>query len=412
MAKEQTIVGLDVGTCFVRTVVAKHKTGQAKPHIIGIGQANSSGLRRGVVVDVEEATKSINESVQEAKRSCGYPVEQVYVSIGGNHISSLTSKGVVAVSRADEEVSEEDVSRAINAAAAVSVAPNREILHIIPRSFSLDDQTGIKDPVGMNGVRLEVDAIVIEGGTPHIKNITKAVQEAGLEIVGLIASPLASSRAVLAKRQKELGVLVLDLGGGTAGLTIFEEGDIVHNYILPIGSSHVTNDIAIGLRSDIDLAEKIKLEYGTSLATEINKKDAINLAKLSLEEKGTVSRLEVAQIIEARLCEVLDLTNKELKRVDRQGLLPAGVVLVGGGAKMPGLVDLTKDKLKLPAQIGFPIELEGVVEEVDDPSFATAVGLVLWGIDVSADRGHQGLSLSGGSGILSKIINWIKGFLP
>jgi len=412
MAKEQTIVGLDVGTCFVRTVIAKYKAGQPKPHIIGIGQSNSSGLRRGVIVDVEEAIKSINESVQEAKRSSGYPIEQVYVSIGGSHITSSTSKGVVAVSRADEEVSEEDVARAINAASAVSVSPNRDILHVIPRNFSVDDQTGIKDPVGMSGVRLEVDTIIIEGGTPHIKNITKCVQEAGLEIEGLIVAPLAAARAVLAKRQKELGVLVLDLGGGTAGLTIFEEGDIVHNYILPIGSSHVTSDIAIGLRSDIDLAEKIKLEYGTSLVSEINKKDSINLAKLSLEEKGTISRMEVVEIIEARLCEILDLTNKELKRIDRQGLLPAGVVLVGGGSKMPGLVDLTKEKLKLPAQIGFPIELEGVIEEVDDPAYATAVGLVLWGMDVSSSGTHQGLSLSGHGGIFSKILNWVKGFLP
>ena len=412
MAKEQTIVGLDVGTCFVRVVLAKYKAGQAKPHIIGIGSANSSGLRRGVVVDVEETIKSINEAVQEAKRSSGYPIEQVYVSISGNHITSSSSKGVVAVSRADEEVSEEDVIRAINAASAISVSPNREILHVIPRNFAVDDQSGIKDPVGMNGVRLEVDALIIEGSTPYIKNITKCVQEAGLEIEGLIVAPLAAARAVLAKRQKELGVLVLDLGGGTAGLTIFEEGDIVHNYILPIGASHVTNDIAIGLRSDIDLAEKIKLEYGTSLVSEISKKDSINLAKLSLEEKGNISRLAVVEIIEARLCEILDLTNKELKRIDRQGLLPAGVVLVGGGAKMPGLVDLTKEKLKLPAQVGFPIELEGVIEEVDDPAYATAVGLILWGMDVSSQSSHQGLSLSGKGNIFSKIINWIKGFLP
>lgn len=413
MAKEQTIVGLDVGTCFIRTVIAKVKAGQDKPQIVGIGQAISSGLRRGVVIDIEEAVKSINESVQQAKRACGLPVESVYVSISGNHITSKFSKGVVAVSRADAEVSEEDVERAINnAASASAAAPNREVLHVIPRSFTVDDQVSIKDPIGMSGVRLEVDTLIIEGSTPFVKNLTKCVAEAGLEIEGLIVAPLAASRATLAKRQKELGVLTLDLGGGTVGLTIFEEGDIIHNYILPIGASHITNDIAIGLRSSIDLAEKIKLEYGSSLASEINKKDNINLAKLSLEDKGMISRHQVAEIIEARLCEILDLTNKELKKIDRQGLLPAGVVLVGGGAKIPGLVDLTKEKLNLPAQVGFPLDLDGVTEEIEDPAFATAVGLILWGIDAQGTKSQSGLSFSRVSGVLNKIKNWIRGFLP
>jgi len=412
MAKEHIIVGLDVGTCYVRTVVAKVKDGQLKPQIVGIGQAVSTGLRRGVVVDIEETIKSINQSVQEAKRASGLPIEKVYVSISGSHISSKFSKGVVAVSRADGEVSEEDVARAINAASAISLSPNREIIHVIPRSFSVDNQTQIKDPVGMNGVRLEVETLIIEGATPFVKNLTKCVSDAGLELEELIVAPLAASRSALAKRQKELGVLILDLGGGTVGMTVFEEGDIIHNYILPIGSAHITNDIAIGLRSSIDLAEKIKLEYGVSLATEVSKKDNIDLAKLSLEDKGIIPRIELAEIIEARLCEVLDLANKELRKIDRQGLLPAGVILVGGGAKMPGLVDLTKEKLRLPAQIGFPLDFDGVIEEVDDPSFATAVGLVLYGMDAQCGKIQKGFSLPVVSPVFSKIKKWIRGFLP
>jgi len=267
----------------------------------------------------------------------------------------------------------------------------------------------------MNGVRLEVDALIIEGATPFIKNLTKCISEVGLEIEGLVLASLAASRAALTKRQKELGVLALDLGGGTASLIVFEEGDIIHSCVLPIGSSHITSDIAIGLRSNIDLAEKVKLEYGSALVSEISKKDNINLSKLSGEEKGVIPRVQVAEIIEARLSEVFDLVNKELREIDRQGLLPAGVVLLGGGAKIPSLVDLAKEGLKLPAQVGFPLELEGIVEEVDDPAFATAIGLVLWSIDERVKSGRLGVIPFGRfsiSSTVNKIKSWLRGFLP
>ncbi|NQV00698.1 MAG: cell division protein FtsA [Parcubacteria group bacterium] len=413
MAKENIIVGLDVGTCFIRTVVAKINADQTKPQIIGISQVPSFGLRRGTVIDIEETVKSIGQSIQEAERSSGLSIERALVSLSGNHIIPRISKGVVAISRADGEVSKEDVERAIKAASAVSIPQNREILHIIPRNFSVDDQNGIKEPVGMNGVRLEVDTLIIEGAVPFIKNLKKCINEAGLDIEEMVLAPLAASRAALSKRQKELGVLALDLGGGTVGLTVFEEGEIVHSYVLPIGSSHITNDIAIGMRSNIDLAEKIKLEYGSALASEISKKDVIDLSKLGSEERGIIPRVEMVGIIEARLCEILELVNKELKKIDRQGLLPAGAVLLGGGAKIPGLVDLAKRELKLPVQIGFPLETEGVVDEIDDPSFATAVGLVLWNMDKYA-KSNKRTPLSGipiGSTV-NKIKGWFQDFLP
>lgn len=414
MSKENIVVGLDVGTCSIRTVVARLKADGSKPQLIGVGQAPSCGLRKGIVVDIEEVVKSIGQSVQEAERISGVPIERAYVSISGNHINTRTSKGVVAISRADGEVSKEDVLRAINAASAISLSQNREIIHIIPRGFSVDGQMNIKEPVGMNGVRLEVDALIIEGATPFIKNLTKCVTEAGLEIEELVLAPLAASRSALSKRQKELGVLALDLGGGTAGLTIFEEGDIVHSCVLPIGSSHITNDIAIGLRSDIDLAERIKLEYGAAISSEIDRKDLIDLSKLSMGgEKGNIPRVEVVNIIEARISEILELVNKELKKVDRQGLLPAGVVLLGGGAKVPGLVDLTKIELKLPVQVGFPLDLDGPMEDVDDPSFATAIGLILWHLD-SQNRDKESIVSSklSSSSFFRKIKEWLKGFLP
>lgn len=414
MTKDTIIVGLDVGTCFVRVVVAKTGAGQVKPQIIGVGQAPSFGLRRGVVVDIEETVKNISQAIQDAERSSGISIERVVVGISGNHVVSKPSKGVVAVSTANGEILKEDVKRAISAAAAISTPQNREIFHVIPRCFSVDNQNAISDPVGMTGVRLDVDALIIEAAAPFVRNLNKCITEAGLEVEEMVLAPLAASRAALNKRQKELGVLALDLGGGTAGMTVYEEGNIVHSCVLPVGSAHITNDIAIGLRGSIDLAEKVKLEYGSALSSEISKRDNIDLSKLGLEGKGVVSRVEVVKIIEARLSEILELANKELKSIDRQGLLPAGAVLLGGGAKMPSLVDLTKDELKLPAQVGFPSEMEGVVDEVDDPAFATAVGLVLWSMDKREKNGGWRVSPPGISigATVDKLKGWMHDFLP
>jgi len=267
----------------------------------------------------------------------------------------------------------------------------------------------------MNGVRLEVEALVIEGSSPFIKNLTKCISEAGLEIDEIVLAPLAASRSALSKRQKELGVLALDLGGGTAGLTVFEEGDLVHSCILPVGSSHITNDIAIGLRSSVDLAEKVKTEYGTALIADVGKKDIIDLSKLGLDEKGAIHRKTVAEIIEARLSETLEMANKELKKINRQGLLPAGVVLLGGGAKMPGIVDLAKDILKLPVQIGFPLELNGIRDDIDDPVFATATGLISWTMDNklgSISKSIIAIPRLSISSSMHKIKGWMRGFLP
>jgi len=386
------------------------RANQAKPQIIGIGQAPSFGLRHGIVVDVDDVVKSITKSVHEAERSSGVSIDRVVFSISGNHIISKPTKGVIAVSRADGEISKEDVDRVISAASTIPVSQNREIFHTIPRSFSVDNQNDIKDPVGMNGVRLEVDALVIEGITPYIKNLTKCISEAGLEKDGMVAVSLAASQSALNKRQKELGVLSLDLGGGTVNMAVFEEGNIIYSCVLPIGSSHITNDIAIGLRGSIDLAEKVKLEYGSAISSEVGKKEMIDLSKLGLEESGTVFRSDVVKIIEARLVETLELVNKELKIINRQGLLPAGVVLLGGGAKMPGLVDLTKSVLKLPAQIGFPLEVESVIDEIDDPAFTTAVGLILWNVDKRRnDKNWTEISVKP---TVERIKKWFRDFSP
>ncbi|MBI4709237.1 MAG: cell division protein FtsA [Candidatus Portnoybacteria bacterium] len=420
MSRQKIIVGLDIGSSNIKVAVAQQRE-QAEQafQILGVGQAKSSGIRRGVVVDLEETIRNIREAVICAERTSGMQIENAIISLGGGHLGCRQSKGVIAVSRADGEVSREDTDRAVSAASAISLGANREIIQIIPKQFNVDNQGAIKDPVGMSGVRLEVDVLIVDGSTPFIKNLVKCLSEAEVGIEGLVPSSLAAARSVLDRRQKELGVLVLDLGGGTTGFTVFEEGEVLDTCVLPVGSGHITNDLAIGLRTSIDVAEKIKLEYGSVLPEEINKREMINLEKLG-GEAGEISRQKVAEIIEARISEIFDLALKRLKQIDRAGLLPAGVVLVGGGAKLPGLVDLAKEKLRLPAQVGFPIQFEGIVEQIDDPSFATVLGLVLWSEDESGEFKAPKMPLANLSRNLSKKMSplmkkfrsLIKGIIP
>jgi len=410
MPKETIITGLDVGTSNIRVVVGKIKEDNPKPNIIGAVCVPNFGMRKGIVVSVDEVSKRIRKAIKEASEFSGYSIKKVYLSVGGAHISCCHSKGVVAVSRADGEISQEDVKRAIQAASAVSIPSNRETLHIIPLNFAVDKEI-VKDPIGMTGIRLEVDTLIIYGFTPYVKNLIKAVTSSGLEISQMAVAPLASAYSVLNDHQKELGVLLLDIGGGTSGISVFEEEEMIYSHVLPVGSSHITNDIAIGLRSDIDTAEKVKTEYGWATSYEVNKKDVLDLSKIS-KEKGKVSLFEVSQIIEARLSEILELTNKVLKKVDRAGLLPAGVVLTGGGAKIRGLVDLAKRELKLPVQLGFPLPLNGLIDKVDDPGFATALGLIFLAKENLKTKRKEKIISSLIKLPFGKIKRILKGFLP
>jgi cell division protein FtsA len=418
MAKDNIIVGLDVGTSKVRTVIASIRGREdARPKIIGVGESPSAGMRKGVVVDIEEMTKSIKRSVDNAERVSGVDVGKVFVSVGGSHIRARANKGVAAVSRADEEFTQEDVTRAIDNASILYLDPNREIIHIIPREFNIDGQGGIQDPRGMNGFKLEVDAMIVEGLTPYIKNLRKCVSNAGLEIEGLVLNVLAASQAVLTKKQKELGVLVLDFGGGTVGMTVYEEGKLLHMAILPIGSSHITNDIAVGLRTSVETAEKIKLSYGSCVPEEINKKDNIDISKIDEKEEGVISRRELSKIIEARMEDIFSLANKELKKINRESYLPAGAILIGGGAKTPDILDLAKEKLKLSVQLGYPQGIEGLIDKIDDPTFATAIGLIFWALELSEDKDDGrvfslGKMSSSGPKFLHKIVNVLRKFIP
>jgi cell division protein FtsA len=418
MAKDNIIVGLDVGTSKVRTIIASIKAKEdARPKIIGVGESTSAGMRKGVVVDIEEMTKSIKRSVDSAERVSGVSIDKVFVSVGGSHVKARGNKGVAAVSRADEEFSQEDVMRAIDNASILYLDPNREIIHIIPREFNIDGQGGIQDPRGMSGFKLEVDALIVEGLTPYIKNLRKCINNAGLEIQGLVLDVLAASQAVLTKKQKELGVLVLDFGAGTVGMAVYEEGKLLHINILPIGSAHITNDIAIGLRTSVETAEKIKLAYGSCLPEEVSKRDTIDLSKIDEKEEGVVARREISKIVEARMDEIFSLVNKELKKINRERLLPAGAVLIGGGAKTPDIIDLAKDKLKLPVQLGFPQGIDGLVEKIDEPIFATSIGLIFWALEMASDKEDKKMFSIGkvspsGSKAIGRIKSWLRNFLP
>lgn len=416
MAKEQHFVGLDIGTANIRAVQAKLNLESGEFSIIGASEVPASGLRRGVIVDIEEAVSCISSALEKLERMTGMPVESANVSIGGNHISCVSSHGVIAVSRADGEITESDVVRAVDASQAISIPPNKEVLHVFPKTFTLDGQTGIKDPLGMSGIRLEVDALIVQAGLPYVRNLSRAVLQAGVEIEDLVLSVCAAAEAALSKRQKELGVALIDLGAGTTSLAVYEEGDLLHAAVIPVGSQHITNDVAIGLRSSIDTAEKVKLQYGHCDIKAVSKGEEIDLSKIDPQEEQSTLRSYVVEIIEARLEEILSMVNSELKKIGRDGKLPAGVVLTGGGSQLPGLVDYVKKQLRLPATLGLPKNVSTVIDRVEQATFATAVGLVLWG---GASRG--GLGKSKFSGLfkswlsnknLTKVKEWFKSFLP
>lgn len=412
MVKEEIIGAIDVGTSKIRTLIAKVIPEDPKPHIIGMGEVEASGIRRGTITDVEEATTSISNSIEKAERTAGVPLQNAYVSIGGSHIISETSKGVIAVARADNEITEDDVSRVIDAASAISIPTNHEILHVLPRNFIVDNQEGIKDPIGMSGVRLEVEAVILEGSSSYIKNLIKCVNRANVEINDLVVAPLAASYAVLSKKQKELGTVLIDIGGGTTSMIVFEEGDVLHTAVIPIGSDHITNDLAIGLRTSTECAEKVKIEFGTAKAEKVDRKEEIDLQEIDEREEGVVSKKHAAEIIEARLAEIFSLVNKELRKIERAGKLPAGAILCGGGSKLTNVVELAKEELKLPAKIGTPINVDGVVEDLGDPSYTTALGLVAWGMGHLEEKHPSAFAGSSVMDTVGKIRKWFKNFLP
>ena len=400
------MTGIDVGSSQVTCIIGHRVEDEQLPTVVGVGMVEGSGLRRGVVTDVEETVRAIRAAVEEAERMAGLSADAAYVSVNGQHIHALNNKGIIAIARSHDEIGPDDVLRVIETAQALSIPSNHEVVHVIPRTFTVDSQPGIKDPVGMTGNRLEVDAHVITGSTPFLKNLRRVVEQANVQVADFVLAPLAASKAALSKKQKELGVALIDIGAGTTGLVVFEEGDIYHSVILPVGASDITNDLGIVLKTSLEVAEKLKLEHGIASPVGLSDREMIDLAKYDKKEEQVVSRRFLAEIVDARLSEIFNMVRKELREINRDGKLPAGVVLGGGAAKMPGIIDSAKQHLQLPAQVGFPLELRGMIDRLDDPRYTTAIGLMLWGMDEGESKYFTPeISLSS---LISRIRNLFK----
>jgi len=372
----RTYVGLDIGTTKISCIVAD-QNGGTELRVVGVGNAPSEGLRRGVVVDLEKTVASIQRAVDEAERMAGIPIKGVSAGIAGDHIRSINSRGVIAVSRKDNEIGPADVERVVEAAKAIAIPMDREIIHVIPQEFIVDDQDGIQDPIGMSGVRLEAEVHIITGAVTSAKNICRSIQRAGLKVHDLVLEPLASSHAVLGPDERDLGVVLLDLGGGTTDVAVFFEGSIRHTAIIPFGGANVTNDIAIGLRTPIDKAEQIKIQHGCALAGLVSSDDRVLVGGVGGRADREISRHVLASMIEPRMEEIFLLANKEVKKNHFAELLGGGVVLTGGTSLMPGVSELAEQVFEMPVRLGAPTGLGGLSANVADPRFSTGVGLVL-----------------------------------
>jgi cell division protein FtsA len=405
--KEEFFVGLDIGSSKICAVVGQAQEDDSVK-VVGVGSSHLTGLRKGVVNEIEETVSGISEAIEIAERNCGFTIDRANVNINGGHINSFNSRGVVAVGRADQEITKNDMTRAEEAAQAIQITPNKEIIHVIPRFFVIDNQEGIKDPIGMTGVRLEIDAHIITVSTQVSKNLSKCINQAGLRMDDIIVTPLAAAKAVLDKRQKELGCAVVDIGAETTGIVVFEEDSVIYTNVFPVGASAVTNDIAIGLRTSVDVAEKVKLKYGNAYHKDVSEKDKVDLSSIDIKEEGVYSKRHIAEISEARMEEIFKIIRDDLKRINKDVLLPAGIVLTGGGAKLESIETLAKECFNLPVEIGKPHALSGLTEKVYDPTFSASVGLLLY----SFEEGIQSGGTSTSTDIIGRIRKVVKTFLP
>jgi cell division protein FtsA len=380
------IVGLDIGSRNIKVVVGEVRKG-GQLSVMRVFKAESAGVRKGAIDDLGEATRAVNAVLADVKKVFKNGPKNIFLGVGSSGVKTYSSTGVVAVSRSDSEIYQDDIARAIQGSQAINLPPNRMILHSVVREFIVDNMRDIRDPLGMIGNRLEVNSLIIDVFAPAVKNLEKCVEVSGGEISGLIFTPIADARSVLTKSQRELGVVVVDVGFGKTGMSVYEESKLLHAAVFPVGASNVTNDLAIGLKISVETAETIKLSYGCASAKEVSSKESVDLSKIDETAKGMISKKFIAEIIEVRLAEIFELVDNELKRIGKSGRLPSGVILTGGGAKLPGIVELAKKELKLSAQIGIPqlsgLEVTGgeLGSQIEDPEFVSVIGVLMSGSD-------------------------------
>lgn len=403
-------VGLDIGTTKVRTVVAHIDSSTGVPTIVGIGQAANTGMRKGVVVNLQGPGQAIDTALGEAERMSGHEVHGASVSVNGSHILTTHADGMVAVGAADHEISHADLDRIKEVATLGKVPANRDILDVVPHAYKLDGQDNIKDPIGMTGTRLEIDAHVISALTPYLVNVDKAAESAQVQPHSVIPTAVAAAKAVLNEQQLENGVAVIDFGGSTTSIAVYEEGDLQYVGVVPIGGNNITNDLAIGLKTDPEIAEEVKIKYGCALSHS----DAESVSVKRDKEAHSFKTEEINEIVEARLEEIYDGIQLHLKKAGRAGKLPSGVVLVGGGSKLKHMAEYAKETLGLAARMGTPAGFGGVADDIDKSEFATAIGLMLIDAEQShTDKPQKGSKFKAPSskdikGKASKLFGWFK----
>jgi cell division protein FtsA len=409
---EPIVVGIDIGTTKTCTLVARVE-GERSLRILGVGIEPSQGIRKGTVIDLAAASQAVARSIEKAQRSCGLEITSALVSLAGSHVSSVNSKGVVGIS--GRVIDYEDVERALEAAQAVAIPHNREIIHVIQRGFVIDGQDGIRMPIGMHGYRLEVEAHIITAAAATVENLRQAVAASGVEVSQFVLNPLASAEVVLSESERQMGVVVCDIGGGTTDMAIYIDGDVWHTMVLAVGGNHITSDIAHGLRMPVSQAEEVKKQHGFAIESQVGPEETFVVRSFGEDRPVQVSRKELAHIIEARVEEIFLLLLQEIKRSGYDGLLPAGMVLTGGSSLLPGIRDLASEVLGLPVRIAKPENLVGLTDQLNSPAYSTSVGLLNWALlmtESSPQLHHGGPRLKGVSLDVDTIKNWLKRLLP
>lgn len=412
---DEIVVGIDVGTTKVCTLVARVEA-EGKLHILGVGIEPSEGIRKGVIVDLEAASQAIVRSVEKAEQTCALEITSALVSLAGAHISSVNSRGVAGIT--GEIVDEYDIARALEAASAIAIPHNREIIHVIQRGFVVDGQDGVRNPIGMHGFRLEVEAHIITAASTTIDNLRQCIGKAGVEVSRFVLNPLASGEVVLTEPERQMGVVVCDIGGGTTDLAIYVDGDVWHTMVLAVGGNHITSDIAQGLRMPLAQAEEIKKEHGHAVRSEIGSEQHFNVRPFGEDQSVQINRQDLAYIIEARVEEIFSLTLQEIKRSGYDGLLPAGMVLTGGTSALPGIQRLANEVLGMPVRTAQPENLVGLIDRLNSPAFSTSVGLLHWAVamqdqDIVSGFVHQRHRPKGEIYMdLNMLKTWLKRLLP
>jgi cell division protein FtsA len=408
---EAVLVALDVGTSKVVALVGE-VTREGAINIIGKGVAPSSGLKKGVVNNIEQTVSSIKAAIEAAERLSGLRLEAAFVGVGGSHVESLNSKGAVAVSGPHREVSREDIERATEVARAVNIPSNREVLHVLPRDFTVDGQEGVRDPLGMSAIRLEVEVHIIHGSATALQNLTKCVRQAGVRVDELVIASLASGEAVLSETERDLGVAVADIGAGTTDLALYLEGSPFHTTVIPLGGVNVTNDVAIGLKTNLVAAEALKLAYGTAAPASVDPDEEVPVDVIGDGQQRTALRSEVAAIIEARMRELFEKLGESMARGGHGHRLPAGLVLTGGGSLLAGTAELGREVLGMPVRVALPAGVGGLTDGLMTPAHASALGLLLWAARVITAHEPERYESAPAAGSLGRMREWLRGLFP